>query len=56
MKRMGRPPLPKRERRDELIMVRVNREEHSQLANAAKRNDLTVSDYVRQAALKEAKE
>jgi uncharacterized protein (DUF1778 family) len=55
MKRMGRPPLSKQERKSHIIMVRVTREEHGQLERAAKQRGVPTSEFVRQAALRKAR-
>jgi uncharacterized protein (DUF1778 family) len=54
MKRIGRPPLSKQDRKSKLIMVRVTSKEYSQLQRAAKRNGLSTSEFVRKQALKGA--
>ena len=46
-KRMGRPPLPKKERKATHVSVRVTLAEYRTLERAAKLADVPVSDWVR---------
>lgn len=43
---MGRPPKSERERRDRLLVSRVNRAQHRKVAKAARKAGLSVSDFV----------
>ena len=47
----GRPPLKKSERRSVIVLVRLRVAEHRELCAAAKRDGLSVSDYLRKRAL-----
>lgn len=47
----GRPPLPKAERRTELIRVLVTKAERKQLEEAADKDHRTLSDWMRATAL-----
>ncbi len=46
---MGRPPLPKRERKDSLLGVRLTTAERKRLTSAAEASDVTVSTWARDA-------
>ncbi len=47
----GRPPLPKAERRTELIRVLVTKAERKKLDDAAEKDRRTLSDWMRSVAL-----
>jgi len=47
----GRPKLPKGEAKDKIVPVRFTKAEAEQLAEAARRNDQTLSEWVRRAVL-----
>lgn len=53
-KRMGRPPKPAAERRDEHVGVRLTGEERGALERAAEQSGRPLSDYVREAAIEYA--
>jgi hypothetical protein len=50
--RVGRPPLPPAERRSERLMVNLTPGERRRLAAAAERRGETVSDLLRDLALR----
>jgi hypothetical protein len=50
----GRPRLPKGKARGVLLAVRLQKDEHKQVAQAAKANMMTVSAWVRVALLEAA--
>jgi len=52
--RMGRPPLPAKDVRSDLIRLRVTRAEKATLAAAAKRAEIDVSEWLRSLGLREA--
>ena len=47
----GRPKLPKGEAKGKIVPIRFTKAEAEQLAEAAKRNDQTLSQWIRRAAL-----
>jgi hypothetical protein len=47
MTKMGRPPIPKRERQSTIIGLRFTMEERKELETAAKKANLSLSDYCR---------
>ena len=51
----GRPPLPKAERRDRLIVFRMRAAEESQLRDAATAGGLTLTEWLRRVTLRAAK-
>ena len=55
-KRIGRPPLPKSERKGEQIKIVVTKEQRRTLEAAAERNERTLSDWIRLVALRAAEE
>ncbi len=48
-KRIGRPPLPKGGAKEIVVQVRLQAREKEALESAARRDDLTVSAWVRRA-------
>ena len=50
-KRMGRPPKATKEKRDAYVRLRLTRAELAAIRKAAKVAALTVSEYLRRAAL-----
>ena len=53
--RMGRPPLPDADRRDTLVRVLTTEREHDELQRAADAASMSVSTWVRVAALEKAR-
>jgi uncharacterized protein (DUF1778 family) len=47
MAKMGRPPIPTKERQSTIIGLRFTMEERKALEQAAQRADLSLSDYIR---------
>jgi hypothetical protein len=47
----GRPRLPKGKAMGKIVPIRFTKAEAEQLARAAKSNDLTLSEWIRQAVL-----
>jgi len=47
----GRPKLPKGEAKGKIVPVRFTKAEAERLAQAAKRNDQTLSEWIRRAVL-----
>jgi|HubBroStandDraft_6_1064221.scaffolds.fasta_scaffold1868451_2 hypothetical protein len=47
MTKMGRPPIPKKERQSTIIGLRLTMEERRDLEAAAKKANLSISDYCR---------
>jgi len=52
--RMGRPPLPPKDVRSDLIRLRVTRAEKATLTAAAERAEIDVSEWLRSLGLREA--
>lgn len=48
---MGRPPLPKRERKNNLLGVRFSADERKRLMSAADASDATISTWARDALI-----
>ena len=53
-KKMGRPPIPKAERKAEVLTLRLTKEERRCAEAAAKRTGLPVSEWARLAIVKAA--
>jgi hypothetical protein len=49
MAKMGRPPLPAKERQSRIIALRLTRAERQQLERLAEKSGISVSGYVRRA-------
>jgi len=47
----GRPKLPKAEAKGKIVPIRFRKAEAEQLAEAAKADDLTLSEWIRRIAL-----
>jgi len=47
----GRPKLPKGEAKGKILPIRFTKAEAEQLTEAAKRNDQTLSEWIRRAVL-----
>jgi hypothetical protein len=47
----GRPKLPKGKAKGKIVPIRFTKAEADQLAKAAKRNDQTLSEWIRHAVL-----
>ena len=47
----GRPKLPKGEAKGKIVPIRFTKAEAGQLAEAAKRNGLTISEWIRRTVL-----
>lgn len=45
--RLGRPPIPKRDRRGEIVLVRMTKAERSYVAYAAKLKGESISEWMR---------
>ena len=51
----GRPKLPKGEAKGKIVPIRFTKAEAERLAEAAKRNDQTVSEWIRRTVLADRK-
>ena len=49
----GRPKLPKGEAKGKIVPIRFTKAEAERLAEAARKNDQTVSEWIRRAVLAE---
>jgi uncharacterized protein (DUF1778 family) len=47
MTKLGRPPIPKAERQNRVIVLRVKAAEYKALEAAAQKSGLSVSEYMR---------
>jgi len=52
--RMGRPPLPPKDVRSDLIRLRVTRAEKATMVAAAERAEIDVSEWLRSLGIREA--
>jgi uncharacterized protein (DUF1778 family) len=49
MAKMGRPPMPKRQRQSSVVALRVTAKERHELQQVAEKTGVSLSDFIRRA-------